>query len=102
MNDKTILGLDITTAVSGIAGVSVATQITEILGTILTIISLVSVILSFILRIIGAVREARKEDSDGGKDITISEAVEIGEVVKDGLDDLSKKIEEEKNDNGNE
>lgn len=95
---KNILrNLDITSILSGIFGVAVATQIKEWLSIILTAISVISILISSTLRIIDKVKQAKSKDSDGGEKITSEEMKEIVSEGKKEIDEATKKIEEEIN-----
>lgn len=66
-----------TALVTGAIGVSIATELQGWIAIVCGIVSLISVIISIILRISNSIKNAKKEDSDGGVAITTKELDEI-------------------------
>ena len=74
---------------SGVGGSIVTAQLGEILGIVLTCLCILSTTISVVCRIIDKVKEAKEGD---GK-IDIDEAIQIGQAVKDGVDEIKQEVE---------
>lgn len=94
--NKTLNILDAITLTSGATGISLSMEIQSWIGIICSVISLISVCVSVTLRVINAFKNARRDDSDGGKNITDEEMKEIIDTTSKGVQDIADKAEDVK------
>ena len=94
--NKTLNILDTITLTSGATGISLSLEIQSWIGIICSVISLISVCVSVALRVINTFKNARRDDSDGGKNITDEEMKEIIDTTSKGVQDITDKAEDVK------
>ena len=94
--NKTLNILDAITLTSGATGISLSMEIQSWIGIVCSVISLISVCVSVVLRVINAFKNAKRDDSDGGKNITDEEMKEIIDTTSKGVQDITDKVEDVK------
>lgn len=91
---ETVLGYS-----SGGVGVLIsAVQTNEWLGVILAILSIIEVLITTAYMIYKWYKNAKSDNSDGGKKITKKEIEDAIDIVKEGIDDITDIVEKENKD----
>ncbi len=93
----TLIGSGVTTG----SGAGAFTTTDKALSIILMVVGILSAIITLIISLINLYEKAKKQDSDGGENITENEIKEGVDMVKDTVDEIVDIVKGDKKDDKN-